>query len=207
VTRRYSSNSHCLFLGSVLRFHIRRWVRRMGPSRTTAPASGPRSTRRLFRGTGVTSTRHGRFTTTTAKRDKYYNRVDKMRFGFHAVEIMTTNSTHHTNTRTVQNEYTIPSWNVQKGTPRKCKRNITAITYGTYPPRRKKEFETSIIPLLIMIYKESLWILETTKTNFHENAKETELQLFMARTIHGANWNSTHPFHHCLLWNTKESRH
>jgi len=58
-----------------------------------------------------------------------------------------------------------------------------------------------------MVYKESLWILETTKTNFHENAKETELQLFMARTIHGANWNSTHTFHHCLLWNTKESRH
>jgi len=138
VTRRYSSNSHCLFLGSVLRFHIRRWVRRMGPSRTTAPASGPRSTRRLLRGTGVTSTRHGRFTTTTAKKDKSYNRVDKMRFGFHAVKIMTTNSTHHTNTRTVQNEYTVPSWNVQKGTPRKCKKEHNC-NYLWYVPTTEEE--------------------------------------------------------------------
>jgi len=77
MPRRYSSNSHCFFLGGVLRFHFGRWVRRMGPSQTTAPASGPRSTRRLFRGTGVGSTRHGRFTTTMAKGNKTYKRVNK----------------------------------------------------------------------------------------------------------------------------------
>ena len=61
-----------------------------------------------------------------------------MRFGFHAVKIMTTNSTHHTNTRTVQNEYTVPSWNVQKGTPRKCKKEHNC-NYLWYIPTTEEE--------------------------------------------------------------------